>query len=289
MPQNRLSIIGVGLLGGSLGLAVRSAGIPYQIIGYAHRDSTRQRALEIGAIEEACSSIQQAVAGADLVVLCTPVGLFGQNLAEMAEHLKPGSIVTDVGSTKRSVLRDAERLLPGHTRFVASHPLAGSEKRGVEFARADLFRGARCIVTPTDRTDPQALASVEGLWKALGMSVSRMSAEEHDRLVCDISHLPHALAAMLVAMQDEPALLLAGKGFLDTTRIASGDGGLWRDILLDNSDNLRASIEQFRDELDRLLERLGPGKGEQLKAWLDAAADRRERLAQFKLRELNQD
>jgi prephenate dehydrogenase len=289
MKPSRLSIIGVGLLGGSIGLAVKASAMGCRVVGYGHRATTMAKALEVGAIDEAAASIGEAVQGADLVVLCTPVGLFEQNLKDIAALLERGAIVTDVGSTKRSVVRLAQTLLPQHVRFVGSHPMAGSEKRGVEFARTDLFQGARCITTPTDQTDPAALESVEKFWQTLGMRVTRLSPEDHDRLICDVSHLPHAVAAALVAMQDDAALPLAGKGFLDAARIAGGDGGLWRDIFLDNRDHLRASASRLRQTLDELLGLLEPGREEALRTWLDDAATRRERLVQQKLRELNPD
>jgi prephenate dehydrogenase len=287
MQPNRLSIVGVGLLGGSIGLAVKAAGIPARITGYGHRAQTLRRALEMGAIDESASSCNSAVAGADLVVLCTPVGLFEELMREMAGALAPGTVVTDVGSTKRSVVEMAERLLPSSVRFVGSHPMAGSEKRGVEYARADLFQGARCILTPTDKTDPVALEKVDQFWRRLGMVTERMSPAEHDRRICDVSHLPHAIAAALVAMQSDETMPLAGKGFLDTTRIAGGDGALWRDIFQDNRDNLADAIRRFRESLDQVLRMLEPDQREALAQWLDQAAERRAKLLAEKLRELN--
>jgi len=184
------------------------------------------------------------------------------------------------------VVRIAEQTLPPTTRFVGSHPMAGSEKRGIEFARADLFQGARCIVTPTAKTDPAALIAVEEFWRMIGMSIVKLSPEDHDRLICDISHLPHALAALLVDMQDDAALALAGKGFLDTTRVAGGDGGLWRDIFLDNADNLSAAIDRLRSRLDDLSSKLKSNHADALKTWLDTVAARRTKLLADKLKEL---
>jgi prephenate dehydrogenase len=287
MQPTRLSILGVGLLGGSIGLAVKAAGMACRVVGYGHRRETVERALEVGAIDESASSSKAAVAGADLVILCTPVGLFDRIMAEIASEVGEQTVVTDVGSTKRSVVALAERLLPHPAQFVASHPMAGSEKRGVEFARADLFQGARCILTPTDRTNPAAVETVASFWQALGMTTTQMSPEEHDRLVCDVSHLPHAVAAALVAMQQDAALPLAGKGFLDATRIAGGDGSLWRDILQDNRDNLADSVRRLRDQLDVVLKLLDPSKRDELAKWLDASAARRAKLLAEKLRELD--
>jgi prephenate dehydrogenase len=282
----RVSIFGVGLLGGSIGLALRAVAPDCRIVGYGHRTSTLEQARQFGAIDEMTTDPAEAARGADCLILCTPVGIFPQLLQSIAPVLSPDAIVTDVGSTKRSVVRAAEQLLqPGHGTFVGSHPMAGSEKRGVEFARADLFQGARCIITPTERTDATAVGRVEALWTLLGMNVVRLSPEEHDRLVCDISHLPHTVAAALVAMQDDAALPLAGKGFLDTTRIAGGDGGLWRDILQDNADNVAASLRRLGATLDRVAALLEPSKRDELAAWLDQAADRRAKLLAEKLKE----
>ena len=289
MIPNRLSIIGVGLLGGSIGLAVKAAGMPCRVVGYGHRASTLERALEMGAIDESASTCAEAVAGADLIVLCTPVGIFPQNLQDMAGHLKAGAIITDVGSTKRSVVDEAQRILPTTVKFVGSHPMAGSEKRGVEFARADLFQGANCIVTPSDDMDLAAQEAVEDFWRRLGMRITRLSPADHDRLVCDVSHLPHALAAALVAMQSDDALPLAGKGFLDTTRIAGGDGGLWRDIFLDNRDSLLDALDRLKAHLNTLETSLRHRSSAELQQWLDDAARRREALGRQKLRELNPD
>jgi prephenate dehydrogenase len=195
--------------------------------------------------------------------------------------------VTDVGSTKRSVVRLAKQALPGHARFVGSHPMAGSEKRGIEFARTDLLAGALCILTPDEQTDPAAAAQVEAFWKALGMRITRLTPQDHDRRLADISHLPHAVAAALVLMQEEASLHLAGKGFLDTTRIASGDGGLWRDIFLDNADNLREGIGRLSQTLNRLLELLDQNDAPAIAQWLDQASRRRDHLLRRKLKDLD--
>jgi prephenate dehydrogenase len=277
MEFKRLSILGVGLLGGSIGLAVKNLTSGGEVIGYGHRPATLDAAVQSGAIDRGTTSAAEAVNDADLVILCTPVGLFRPLLQEIAGSLKAGAIVTDVGSTKRSVVALAGELLPAGVHFVGSHPMAGSEKRGVAFARADLFTGALCILTPTDRTNPGALAKVENFWSALGMRTKRLSPNDHDRLVSDISHLPHALAASLVAMQSDEALELAGKGFQDTTRVAAGDAGLWRDILLDNADCVKSSIARLRVQLDELEERLDPKQGQALFDWLQSAADKRSR------------
>jgi len=286
MQPKRLSVLGVGLLGGSIGLAAKARLSPCRVLGYAHRPETLRSALDRGAIDEGYDDPRRAVQNADLVVLCTPVGMLGELLDKIVPALSPGAIVTDVGSTKRSVVAHARRAMAASpAKFVGSHPMAGSEKRGVQNAQADLFEGAICVLTPDESTDTGALAAVETFWADLGMRTVRMSPAEHDRRVAEISHLPHALAAALVAMQDGESLALAGKGFADATRIAAGDGGLWRDIFLDNRDNLRASLERLRGSLDDMLGCLDSETGEDLKAWLDAAAVKREDWARSRRRD----
>jgi prephenate dehydrogenase len=284
-----MSILGVGLLGGSIGLAVKSVANNCYIAGYGHRRATLEAAESIGAIDQGYDELAEAVRDSDLVILCTPVGLFQSLLSQLAPHLKPGALVTDVGSTKRSIVRAAEQILPPHARFVGSHPMAGSEKRGVEFARTDLFQRALCITTPTPATDRQALEQVESFWKGLGMRVTRLAPEEHDRMLAEVSHLPHALAAALVHLPGDAALGLAGKGFLDATRIAGGDGALWRDIFLDNRDHLRAALQNTQKQIEHLMELLQTEQGEALRQWLDQAAGRREALLRQKLGDMNPD
>jgi prephenate dehydrogenase len=217
------------------------------------------------------------------------VGIFETILSDIARVLKPGAVVTDVGSTKVTVVRAAGKLLPDTAAFVGSHPMAGSEKRGVEFARTDLFQNALCIMTPTAQTPTPALEGVEAFWRALGMRTCRMTPEDHDRALSEVSHLPHAVAAAMVGMQSDDAMRLAGKGFLDSTRIAGGDGGLWRDIFLDNRENVRASLGKLRGTLDEFERLLDPSRGEELRKWLDEQSARREGVLKEKLREVTPD
>ncbi len=290
MGFSTVSLLGVGLLGGSIGLAIRAAAMDCKIIGYGHRRQSLDAAIESAAIDHAESDPVTAVTEADLIILCTPVGTFGPLLKKIAQAVRPGAIVTDVGSTKRSIVQLGEEILAGKAHFVGSHPMAGSEKRGVEYARADLFVGATCILTPTEQTDPHALRQVREFWQTLRMRCVELSPEDHDRRLADISHLPHALAAALVAMQSDEALPLSGKGFLDTTRIASGDGGLWRDIFYDNADNLRTGFLRLRHQIDEFLQMLDdPQHPDALRHWLDAASLRREALVRQKLRDLPPD
>jgi prephenate dehydrogenase len=285
-----VAIFGVGLLGGSIGLALRARGDNgLLIIGYGHRAETLDQAKQIGAIDEWTLDAASAARDADLVILCTPVSVLAELINGIAPVLGSETIVTDVGSTKRSVVAAAAKVMTrGHGHFVGSHPMAGSEKRGVEFARTDLFVGARCIITPTPQTDASAANAVKDFWQSLGMKVVTLSPEDHDRLVCDISHLPHAVAAALVAMQSDQAMALAGNGFLDTTRVAGGDGALWRDILHDNRDNVADSVRRLRDKLDEMLKLLDAGSRDALARWLDDAAARRAKLVTEKLREMSE-
>jgi prephenate dehydrogenase len=278
MQPRRITIVGVGLLGGSMGLALRSRAKDCKIVGYGHRRETLDAALQMHALHEGYEQPGPAVRGSDLVVLCTPVGLLRPMLEQIAPLLDRGALVTDVGSTKRSVVEAAEAILPAHARFVGSHPMAGSERRGIGAARADLYDHALCIVTRTERTDLAALEQIESFWRLLGMRTCRTTPEEHDRRLADISHLPHAVAAALVAIQEDPSLALTGKGFLDLTRIAGGDSVLWRDIFLDNRDNVRKSIRHLSEQLKTLSDLLEPGKAEALQAWLEQSARRRQKL-----------
>jgi len=264
-------------LGGSIGLAVKHRINGCKIVGYGHRPAALQAALKMGAIDEAYDEPGPAVRDADLVILCTPVGVIGPMLEQICPELAQGAIVTDVGSTKRHIVDAGEALLPAGTHFVGSHPMAGSEKRGVEFAREDLFDRALCITTPTSRTNSQALDSVTSFWKRLGMRSMRLSPEDHDRILADVSHLPHVLAAALISIQEDVALDLCGKGFLDVTRIASGASGLWRDILQDNSDNVRRSVAKLVEHLRELEVLLEAGQSEALERWLVTAAERRKK------------
>ncbi len=277
MGFERISILGVGLMGGSIGLACRSLASDLQITGYSHRPDELRRALERGAIGHATDNAATAATDADLVILCTPVGLFGDLLRAIAPSLKPQAIVTDVGSTKRAIVRQAGEILPITARFVGSHPMVGGEKHGIEHARVDLLSGALCIVTPQDATDDNAVQRVEEFWQSLRMRTVRMTPETHDQLTADISHLPHAIAAALVRIQSPQSLKLAGRGFLDTTRIAAGDPALWRDILLENRDNLRTGLERIQLEIKDLLSKLDAGDAAAVQAWLSAARRNDER------------
>lgn len=255
-------MIGVGLLGGSLGLALRQRHLAEEVVGFVRRAASVAECERSGAVSRATLDLADAVRGAQLIVLCTPLGQMQPLVKAMLPHLRRGVVVTDVGSTKGNVVRELEPLLRRvGAHLVASHPMAGSEKAGVGAARADLFEKAVCVVTPTARTQPAAQRKVEALWRAVGGRVLRMNAAAHDRAVARSSHLPHAVASAVAHWVLDPrqpaavAQLCAG-GFRDTSRVASSSPEMWRDIAWSNRKDLArelAGLTQSLTELQRCL------------------------------------
>lgn len=224
-----------------------------------------------GAIDVGMTELTAAVADAELVMLCTPVARIAPMAAEIAPLLPKGCVVTDVGSTKSSIVRAIEKVMPG---FVGSHPMTGSEKSGVGAARADLFVNATCVMTPTPLTDSNAERLVDFFWTTVGGRVVKASPEAHDRLVALVSHLPHAAAAALVATQTDESRALAGPGYRDTTRVAAGDPVLWRDILIDNSAGVIEALEAFEERLTALKRALATKDAAAVDAFLRRGAGR---------------
>ncbi len=280
----RVTVVGVGLLGGSIGLAVKAADERTTVVGVGRRSCSLDRALDAGAIDEATLSTASGVAGADMVVLATPLGAYEGHLLAMRDALSRGAVVTDVGSTKSVAVRLAEGILGKGGPFVGSHPMAGSERRGVQFARADLFAGATCIVTPTAHTRPAATRKALRFWEMLGGRTVQMTPTAHDRAVARVSHLPHVLAAMIVAGQKTGELPLAGRGFLDTTRVASGDPEMWRDIILANRKPLLNAIDAADEQLIRFRDLIDLGDAAGIERYLKAAKKRRDELLAKRLR-----
>jgi len=280
----QVTVVGVGLLGGSVGLAVKAADERVRVVGVGRRESSLAKATDAGAADEVTLDTAEGVAGADLVVLATPLGAYEQHLMAMKPALRRGTCVTDVGSTKALVVRLAEDILGKGGPFVGAHPMTGGERRGVEFARADLFVGATCIITPTKATPPGHLRRVERFWRMLGALTVRMSPTAHDRAVARISHLPHILAAVVVAGQKDRELPLAGPGFLDTTRVASGDPAMWREILLTNRRAVLAALDAADEQLMRLRDLLEVGDGPALERYLARAKKRRDQMVADRLR-----
>lgn len=254
----KLVVVGVGLIGGSFALALRRAGAVDRVTGVGRSRQNLVQALSLGIIDEFDSDMARALEGASLVLLAMPVGQTGRVLAQIGPHLGPGTVVTDAGSTKADVVAAARSCLGGSlARFVPAHPIAGSEASGAGAASAGLYRGRRVVLTPLPETDPHAAAMVRQAWELCGARVSSMSAEEHDRVLGVVSHLPHVLAFAMMDLVNrdrarERLLDHAGSGFRDFTRVAASSAEMWRDICLANRAVLLEALDAYADGLDGL-------------------------------------
>lgn len=279
----RMVIVGVGLIGGSLALACREKGIVSEIIGVGRGEKNLQEAVALNVIDSYTFKIEEAVKGADIIVLATPVASLIRLVGEMAPYLSPGAIVTDVGSVKGPVVK-IEDLLPPDAHFVGGHPIAGKEKSGVKAASRRIFQGAKCILTPTGKTDPEALNTVQALWEMTGAHVIHMDPARHDRIFAAVSHLPHVVAYALVntlldleKTQDGVISFSAG-GFRDFTRIAASHPEMWRDICLMNRENIIKMLERYEESIRRLKSFIQSGDGNGLYREFDRAKQVREKL-----------
>ena len=274
----KLALIGVGLIGGSFAAALRAAGTLSQVAGFDAVADAMSAALSRGIIDRAATSAADAASDADLVVVATPVGAMRATFSEIAGALKMSAVVTDVGSTKCSVIEDARTALgAAFPRFVPAHPIAGGERPGVEHAAADLFRKHLVITTPLPATDPSATALVEELWRKVGARLERLTPEQHDKVFAAVSHLPHLLAFALVEMigrgpDAETRFSHAGAGFRDFTRIAASSPAMWRDVCLANRGPLADELRAYRAQLDLLQAAVEAGDGATLHAVFTAAA-----------------
>lgn len=282
MKFRKIAIIGVGLLGGSIGLAVKKRRLAREIAGYVRRPASLADCETAGALDYATTDLLAAVSGADLVILCTPLAQMRAITTQLLAALKPGAIVTDVGSVKASVVRDLETLVAraGAT-FVGSHPMAGAEKTGVLAARVDLFVNAICVVTPTAKSSPAAVRALTEFWNSLGARTLQFSPGEHDALVSRTSHLPHVVAAALAAQVLQPQGLparsaLCATGFRDTTRIASGSPEMWRDIALANRKNLGRALTAYITELGKFQQALARADQKTITRFFETAKQRRD-------------
>ena len=280
----RISVVGLGLLGGSVSLAIRQCMPGATVVGYSHRAATRRKARDLALATEVADDLGTAVSGTDLIILATPIFTFEQYFAEISAAISSGCIVTDVGSTKILPHQWAQQRLGDHAHYVGSHPVAGSEQRGLEFARDDLLVQARCILTTTPQTHPAATRTLKRFWSALGCYVQTMTPEEHDRIFANISHLPHLLAAGLVNASSREDVKFAGKGFLDSTRIASGPATIWTDVLLANSNNIVEGLDRLLAELTKLRKAVEERDRKEIEALLEAARRRRATLVKYKIR-----
>ncbi len=266
----KLAVVGVGLIGGSLALALKEAGVVGEVVGIGRGLANLERALELGVVDSITQNPAEGVADADLVFLATPVLTLPEVAAAIAPHMKPGSVLTDGGSVKGSVVEAIEPLMPHGVCFVPGHPIAGTEKSGAEAAFPTLYRGRRCILTPTEQTDPAALELVYRAWEIAGSEVVIMDVKKHDRILGAISHLPHMVAYSLVNAvgtydrYEENILEYSAGGFRDFTRIASSDPTMWRDIALTNRSALIEMMERFEHFFAELKEDVRQGEGEKL-------------------------
>ena len=290
MQFRKITIVGVGLLGGSLGLAIRRHRLAAEIAGFVRHAARVKDCERAGAVDYAVTDLLAAVSNADLVILCTPLAQMRALAEQFLPALKRGALVTDVGSVKAGAVRELESLIAGAgAHVVGSHPMAGGEKTGVLAARADLFEQAACILTPTKKSKPTAVRRLEHFWKALGARTLRLPPAEHDRLVSDSSHLPHVVAATLAGLVLDPRQPraqagLCASGFRDTTRVASGSPEMWRDIALANRKNLSRSVGAFMAELKRFQGALRRGDARSIEKIFATAKRRRDQWQALPLR-----
>ncbi len=275
---NTVAIVGVGMIGGSIGLALRKRKLARRVIGVGRREETLRRAERVGAITEATLRLDEAVKAANVVVIATPVGQIVEKVCCAAEHAPSTALLTDAGSTKATLVRQIERALPTKARFIGSHPLAGSEKTGPESADADLLVGRLVVITPTRRTPAGVAEDAAAFWLALGADVVPMSPAAHDAAVAGSSHLPHLLASVIAQATPEAALPLTASGWRDTTRIAAGDPELWTEILLDNRANVLKSLARFEKTLSGVRAALERGDSAALRRLLASAKRIRDAL-----------
>jgi prephenate dehydrogenase len=280
----QITVIGLGLLGGSITLAVLRTFVGVKTVGYSHRGVTRRKARQLAVANEIADDIKKSVSIADLVILATPIGTFEKIFGEISEAIPAGCIVTDVGSTKVLPHQWAAKKLPGTVHYVGSHPIAGSEQRGVEFARDDLFERAVCILTTTNKTDRQAVQTLKGFWSRLGCSVKLMRPAEHDRILANVSHLPHITAVSLMNASSIEELPFAGKGFMDMSRIASSPSNIWADVLATNANNIARSIDRVTAEFGKLQKAIKNGNKRQIEKLLEAARSKRSALIKYKMK-----
>jgi cyclohexadieny/prephenate dehydrogenase len=268
---DRIALIGFGLIGGSIARAAKEQGLAGEIVTTDRSAKTRARVMELGIVDRVVETNTEATEGADLVILCIPVGACGPVAAEIASHLKPGAIVSDVGSVKGAVVRDMAPHLPASVHFVPAHPVTGTEHSGPDSGFAELFINRWCVLTPPEGTDPGAVEKLRAFWAALGAKVEVMTPEHHDMVLAITSHLPHLIAYTIVGTADElegvtqsEVLKFSAGGFRDVTRIAASDPTMWRDVFLTNKDAVLEMLGTFNEDLSKLTRAIRRGDGEAL-------------------------
>ncbi|EGL55848.1 prephenate dehydrogenase [Methylophaga aminisulfidivorans MP] len=267
---NRLAVIGVGLIGGSLALSLKSKGAVNEVIGYSRSENARQEALALGVIDKAADSIAEAVAEADVIFVAVPMGAMAAVFADMSEHIRPEAIITDGGSAKAQVVMAArEALGDNFKQFVPGHPIAGTEKSGPSAAFATLYEDHRVVLTPLSDTDTAATAKIKAMWQLTGAEVFEMDVEHHDTVLAATSHLPHVLAFNLVGMlaqrdDCDEVLRYAAGGFRDFSRIASSDAVMWRDICLGNKQAILDLLDEYHQGINKIEQAIKEEDGEYL-------------------------
>lgn len=246
---NKITIIGVGLIGGSIGLALKDQRLAKEVVGVGHHIWSIRNAIKLNSIDRGTLDFKDGVRGADLVIFATPVLTMASLARKIKKFVREDCIITDVGSVKKEVVSGLEKIFSSKAGFVGGHPMAGSEKRGVNKARRDLFRNSMCILTKTKKTNPKSLKVLKKLWISLGAKVIVLSPEVHDNMIAEISHLPHMVAFAIMNSVKEKSLKFASSGFSDTTRIASSDARVWKDIAISNRRELLSAISAFKKEL----------------------------------------
>jgi cyclohexadieny/prephenate dehydrogenase len=269
MNFQRVAIIGFGLIGSSLGRAIRQHGLAATLVAVDRDDAARAEIAALGLADEVTGDLVAAVRDADLVVLATPVATYAEIGRIIAPALKPGAIVSDVGSVKQAVLRDLAPILPAHVHLVPGHPIAGTEKSGPGAGFASLFEGRWCILTPTAETDRSAIDAVKALWHAIGSDVEEMDADHHDKVLAITSHLPHLIAYTIVGtavdLEDDiqsEVVKFSASGFRDFTRIAASDPTMWRDIFLNNREAVLEMLQRLTEDLFALQRAIRWGEGD---------------------------
>ncbi len=280
----QITVMGLGLLGGSISLAVSRSFPRVKVVGFAHRASTREKAGRLLVAARISDSIKSSVSQADVVVLAAPISTFEDLFTKISKALPNGCIVTDVGSTKVRPHRWAAKRLPKTVYYVGSHPIAGSEQRGIEFARDDLFDRAVCVLTTKQNTNKQAVKTLKEIWTKLGCIVHSMPPERHDKVFANVSHLPHILAASLINANNSEDLKFAGKGFMDTSRIASSPSDIWTDVLLANTNNIVKGIDKIVAELNKLKKAITTDNKRAIERLLVRAKEKRAALINYKMK-----
>ncbi len=273
-----VAIVGVGLIGGSIGLALRQRNLAKNVIGIGRRQASLRIARRVEAVTHTTIDLTKGVAEAELVIVCTPVGRIVDHVRQAAQHCPERILITDAGSVKHPIVAALDNNVPRGCRFLGSHPLAGSEKTGATYASADLFEGRVAILTPTVNTRAEDFDLLEQFWQSLGSLVVQMSPEEHDQALALTSHLPHVAAAALTLTMPEKFYRLTGSGLLDTTRIAAGDPELWRQILVLNRENILRALEQYGSNLASLHAALRDNNLEEITRFLTQAKKNRDAL-----------